>query len=249
MTADSYTVLAQSYDLLTRDIDYERWADYVQWHFSRLPRPVRSVAELGCGTGSLTRPLAQRGYLMTGIDLSPDMLSQAQQKCEGLPVTLVCQDMNRLSLPAPVDAVICCLDSVNYLTRPAALCRTFQRVFRSLRPGGLFLFDVKTPEALEEADGEMYLDETEGVYCVWRGAYSQKRRVWSCGLDIFRLRPDGAWDRGGEYHEERAWSREELSDALDAAGFHSVRRYGELKKRAPQPGACRIFYVAEKDGG
>ena len=86
---DAYTVLAGCYDRLTADVDYERWADYVERHFRRSKRPVRAVVELGCGTGSLTRLLAERGYAMTAVDLSPDMLAVADQKCAGLGVLLL----------------------------------------------------------------------------------------------------------------------------------------------------------------
>ena len=120
---DAYTALARCYDRLTDDVDYGKWADYVERHFRGAERPVRRVAELGCGTGSLTRLLARRGYEMTAVDLSPDMLAVADQKCAGLGVRFVCQDMSRLALLEPADAVLSCLDSVNYVTRPAALDR------------------------------------------------------------------------------------------------------------------------------
>ena len=110
---DAYTILARSYDRLTADVDYGKWADYIERHFRKLKRPVRSVVELGCGTGSLTRLLAGRGYRMTAVDLSPDMLAVADQKCEGLGVLFLCQDMSRLTLLERADAVVSCLDSVN----------------------------------------------------------------------------------------------------------------------------------------
>ena len=182
---DSYTVLAQCYDRLTGDVGYGKWAAYVERHLRRAGRPVRRVVELGCGTGSLTKLLAGRGYAMTAIDLSPDMLSVAAQKCEGLDVLFLCQDMSKLTLLEPADAVVCCLDSVNYVTRPAALRRTFQRVYRALAPGGLFLFDVKTPLALENAGGQTYLDEDDDTFCVWRGEYSPRRRICGYGIDLF----------------------------------------------------------------
>lgn len=244
---DSYTFLAESYDLLTTDVGYSRWADYIQWHFDRQKEPVHSVVELACGTGSLTRILAQRGYRMTSIDLSPDMLSVAAQKCEDLPVQFLCQDMSKLTLIEPADAIICCLDSVNYVTRPAALQRAFQRVCRYLKPGGLFLFDAKTPLALESADDQMYLDETEEIYCVWRGEYDPRRRICGYGIDLFTLREDGAWERQCEYHEEYAYTPDELEQYLLEAGFHNVKRYGNLKKRSPGEGEERIFFAARKD--
>lgn len=243
---DAYTVLAGWYDRLTADVDYEKWADYVERHFRRLKRPVRSVAELGCGTGSLTRLLARRGYAMTAIDLSPDMLAVAEQKCRGLDVLFLCQDMSRLTLLEPADAVVSCLDSVNYVTRPAALRRTFRRVYRALAPGGLFLFDAKTPPALEGADGQTYLDEDDGLFCVWRGEYFPKRRVCGYGLDLFVREADGGWSRGSEYHEEYAYTMDELDGFLREAGFSDIKIYGDKTMRAPKEGAQRVFFAARK---
>lgn len=244
---DAYTVLARCYDRLTADVDYEKWVDYLERHFQRWKRPVRRVTELGCGTGSLTQLLARRGYQMTGVDLSPDMLAVADQKCEGLGVLFLCQDMSRLTLLERADAVISCLDSVNYVTRPAALRRTFRRVYQALAPGGLFLFDVKTPAALEGADGQTYLDEDDDLFCVWRGEYSPKRRRCGYGLDLFLREKDGSWSRGGEYHEEYAYTLEELEGFLREAGFRHIKVYGDKTMRPPREGAQRVFFAAGKE--
>lgn len=244
---DSYTILAEYYDRLTTDVPYLRWADYIGRHFDRCGASIRSVAELGCGTGSLAAILARRGYQVTGVDLSPDMLSVAAEKCEGLDVQLVCQDMSRLTLPSETDAVICCLDSLNYLTRPALVRRTFQRVLRALKPGGLFLFDVKTPLALEGADGQIYLDENEELFCVWRGEYSPRRRICGYGIDLFALQEDGSWLRDGEYHEEYAYTMEELAAWLEEAGFRQIRQFGNLRLSAPRADEERVFFTARKE--
>ena len=244
---DAYTVLARCYDRLTDDVDYEKWAGYVERHFRKSRQPVRSVVELGCGTGSLTRLLARRGYRMTAVDLSPDMLAVADQKCRGLDVLFLCQDMSRLTLLESADAVISCLDSVNYVTRPASLKRTFRRICKALVPGGLLLFDVKTPLALEGADGQTYLDEDDGLFCVWRGEYSPKRRVCGYGLDLFVREEDGRWSRGGEYHEEYAYTMDELDGFLREAGFRHIRRYGDKTMTAPREGAERVFFTAGKE--
>lgn len=244
---DAYTALAAAYDRLTADVGYEKWADYVERQFRKAGRPIRSVAELGCGTGSLTLLLAQRGYAVTAVDLSPDMLALAEQKCRGLGVRFLCQDMSRLALPGEADAVVSCLDSVNYVTRPAALRRTFARVYRALAPGGLFLFDVKTPSALEGADGQTYLDEDDGLFCVWRADYYPRRRVCSYGLDLFLRQEDGSWSRDGEYHEEYAYTMKELRGFLQDAGFQAVRLYGDKMMSAPKEGAQRVFFAAKKE--
>jgi SAM-dependent methyltransferase len=244
---ESYTVLAEFYDQLTTDVPYLRWADYLEKQFSRHKTPIHSIVELGCGTGTLAAILASRGYQVTAVDLSPDMLSVAAGKCGELDVQLVCQDMSRLALPIQADAVICCLDSLNYVTRPAQVQRTFQRVFRALKPGGLFLFDVKTPYALEGADGQVYIDENEEVYCVWRGEYDARRRICGYGIDLFALQEDGSWWRDGEYHEEYAYTREELSAWLGDAGFTRVKQFGNLRLSQPKEGEERVFFTARKE--
>lgn len=244
---ESYTVLAEFYDQLTTDVPYQRWADYIEKQFARCKLPVRTVVELGCGTGTLASILAQRGYQITAVDLSPDMLSVAAEKCEGLDVQLVCQDMSRLTLPMQVDAVICCLDSLNYVTRPAQVQRTFQRILPSLVPGGLFLFDVKTPLALEGADGQVYIDENEEVYCVWRGEYDKRRRICSYGIDLFALQDDGSWWRDGEYHEEYAYTMEELALWLSNAGFTQIKQFGNLRLSPPKEDEERVFFTARKE--
>ena len=247
----SYDVLAGCYDRLTYDVDYARWADYIERHFRRRPLPGRTVLDLACGTGSLTWELARRGYEMIGVDRSPDMLAQAMEKeGDGCPVRpmFLCQPMERLDLYGNIDACVCCLDSVNYVTDPRRLRRAFARVHLFLTPGGLFLFDVNTQEKLEALDGQVFLDETEDVYCVWRAEWSRRSRTCSYFMDLFQLDPStGQWARGEELHRERAYTPGELTAFLQEAGFRDIHIYGDLKLRPPVPGEGRIFFVARKD--
>ena len=245
----SYDFLAGCYDRLTYDVDYSAWADYIEKHFAKTPLPGRTVLDLACGTGSLTRELALRGYEMIGADQSPEMLAEAAEKNRGaapIEPIFLCQSMEKLDLYGTIDACVCCLDSVNYVTDPKKLARAFQRVHLFLMPGGLFLFDVNTPEKLAGLDGQVFLDETEDAYCVWRAEFS--RRICTYFMDIFRLDPStGQWDRGEELHRERAYTVEELTAMLEQAGFSQVRTYGELKLRPPRPGEQRIFFTARKE--
>ena len=247
----SYDFLAGCYDRLTYDVDYAAWADYIQAHFNKHSLPGSTILDLACGTGSLTRELALRGYEMIGVDLSPDMLAEAAEKNRGVgdiePIFL-CQSMDKLDLYGTIDACVCCLDSVNYVTDPKKLRRAFERVHLFLMPGGLFLFDINTPEKLQGLDGQVFLDETEDTYCVWRAEYSRRRRVCSYFMDLFRLDEEtGLWERGEELHEEYSYTPEELTEYLRQAGFTHIRQHGNLKMRKPLPGEDRIFFTARKD--
>ena len=247
----SYDFLAGCYDQLTYDVDYSGWADYIQAHFNKGGLPGNTVLDLACGTGSLTRELAERGYEMIGVDLSADMLAEAAEKnrdVDGIPPIFLCQSMDKLDLYGTIDACVCCLDSVNYVTSPKKLQKAFERVHLFLMPGGLFLFDINTPAKLEGLDGQVFLDETEDTYCVWRAEYSRRRRICSYFMDIFRLDEEtGLWNRGEELHEEYAYTPEELTQYLQQAGFRDIRQYGNLKMRKPVPGEDRIFFTARKD--
>ena len=246
----SYEFLAGCYDELTTDVGYAKWADYLEKHFARCAIPVHTVLDLACGTGSLTRELAERGYEMIGVDLSEDMLAEASEKCrdvEGERPIFLHQSMDRLDLYGTIDACGCCLDSVNYVTRPAVLERAFQRVHLFLMPGGMFIFDVNTPEKLRSLDGQVFLDETEDTYCVWRAEYSARRRICTYAMDLFRLTESGLWERGEELHEEYAYEPDELEEMLRRAGFTGIKRYGERRMRAPREGEQRVFFVARKE--
>ena len=247
----AYHFLAGCYDRFTYDVDYASWADYIQRHFARCSLPGNTVLDLACGTGSLTRELALRGYELIGVDRSPEMLAEAAEKNrEGAPIEpiFLCQSMEKLDLYGTIDACVCCLDSVNYVTNPKRLARAFERVHLFLMPGGLFLFDINSPEKLEGLHSQIFLDETEDAYCVWRAEFSRRSRVCSYFMDIFQLdRESGQWSRGEELHQERAYTGEELTARLEKAGFVDIRTFGELKMRPPRAGEQRIFFTARKD--
>lgn len=245
----SYEYLAGCYDLFTADVDYARWADYLERHFRTGKLPIRTVLDLACGTGSLTCLLAERGYDMTGVDLSAEMLAVAMEKGRELSVEqplFLNQSMDRLDLYDTVDACVCCLDSVNYVTRPAVLRRAFQRVHLFLTPGGMFVFDINAPEKLMGLDGQMFMDENEDAACIWRAEYSKRRRICTYGMDIFTRTEGNLWLREEEVHEEYAYTPEELVSYLEEAGFTDIRQFGNLSMRAPKPNEQRIFFRARK---
>lgn len=246
----AYEYLAGCYDRFTADVPYAAWADYLEKHFARSKLPIHTVLDLACGTGSLTCELAERGYEMIGADLSEEMLAQAAEKARnvsGIPPIFLHQAMEELDLYGTIDACVCCLDSVNYVTRPKKLARAFQRVHTFLMPGGLFLFDINTPDKLRGLDGQLFMDEDEDACCIWRAEYSPRRRVCTYGFDLFFQMENGLWDRMEEVHEEYAYEPEELEDMLRQAGFRQIKQYGELKMRRPAPGEERIFFAARKE--
>lgn len=243
----AYEALAGVYDALTGDVDYPRRADYLEKLFKRSRIPVRTVLDLACGTGEMTKLLTARGYELIAVDRSTDMLAVAREKAAGLdgvPPVFINQTMPELDLYGTVDAAVCCLDSLNYLTDPRDVRRTFQRLHLFIAPGGTLVFDISTPDKLRALDGQVFLDEGEDVYCVWRCEYEKRRGLCYYWMDLFLRREDGNWDRRGEEHCQRAYGLDELRQWLEDAGFGGIRTYGDMKQSPPKPGEQRVYFSA-----
>lgn len=243
----SYEALAGSYDKLTTDVQYLKRAEWLARQFQK--KKVHAVLDLGCGTGTIACLLAQRGYAVTAVDASGEMLTEAAAKADllpGPPPFFLNQTMQRLQLLDPVDAAISTLDALNYLTRAADVRETMRRVFRWLRPGGIFIFDINSPYKLRRMDGQIWTDDREGAFCVWQTDFSEKTEICTYWVNLFRQRPDGAWERSFEKHRERAWEPEILQEWLLEAGFSKVRISGDLKADAPRPDEDRLIFRCEK---
>ena len=244
---NAYQNLAASYDRLTSDVDYESWVDFAQAILEKEGLKPRTVADLACGTGSATRILARRGYRVTAVDLSEEMLTEAMDKCadlEDLPV-FVHQNLAQLKLPRAVDMAVCFLDSLDYILDPDDCKAAIQRTYRVLNPGGIFIFDVNTPEKLRAMDGQVFLDEDDDVYCVWRGEFDGETNICSYGMDLFQR--DGAvWHRSFEEHREYAYSIDQLKGFLKDAGFTRIRVWADREFAAPREGEQRVWFQARK---
>ena len=243
----AYEALAASYDRLTNDVDYRATVDFYRDILEQEGLHPRTAVDLACGTGTVSLLLARQGLDVTGVDLSEEMLTMAQQKAEGLenPPRFVRQSLQELTLPRGVDLAVCALDSLDYITDPQDCAEAIRRVYRALNPGGIFIFDVNTPEKLRAMDGQVFLDEDEDVYCVWRGEFEEETNICSYGMDLFQ-RQGRLWRRSFEEHREYAYSAEQLTGFLKAAGFTGIRVYGDRRMEPPRPGEQRIYLKARK---
>ena len=243
----SYQQLAGAYDELTWDVGYEKRADFLEKLFRRSRIPVHTVLDLACGTGSMTWLLAGRGYELIAVDGSQEMLAAAREKNAPaeVPPLFLHQSMPRLDLYGTVDAAICCLDSLNYLTSPTDVQRTFQRLHLFIAPGGELIFDVNTLDKFQSLDGQVFLDETEESYCVWRTEF--RRSICSYWVDLFRKGTDGRYRRDTELHRQRYYAPEELAGWLREAGFGNIRVYGDCRLRRPKDGEQRVYFCCTRE--
>ncbi len=244
---EAYHALAGSYDRLTNDVDYKATVAFYWQILQRDGLSPRTAVDLACGTGSVALLLAENGLQVTGVDMSEEMLCAAAQKAQKLerPPLFVCQRLQELCLSRGVDLAVCALDSMDYITKPADCQEAIRRIYKVLNPGGCFIFDVNTPEKLQAMDGQIFLDEDEDVYCVWRGEFDRNTNICSYGMDLFQRQGHG-WTRSFEEHREYAYSAEELTGYLRQAGFTRIEVFADRCLEAPEPGAQRIYLKARK---
>lgn len=245
----AYESLASAYDGLTTDVDYRAVLSFFQTILRNNGKKPERVLDLACGTGSMSVLLAEAGYRVLAADISEEMLTVAAQKAANLEVTppfFICQPMQRLRLPYRVDAVCCFLDSLNYVTEPEDCRRAFHRVYEALEEGGVFFFDINTPFKLRGLDGQVFLDENEDSYCVWRVEFDETERICYYGIDLFRRKKE-LWERTFEQHCEYAYEPVELIQWLKEAGFSRVELYGDRREEAPEPEEQRIYFAAFKE--
>lgn len=235
-----YGPLAGWYDQLTGDVPYDQFADFYEAEFSRAGGEFRLLLDLCCGTGTLTMVMARRGYELIAADASVDMLMQAREKAADMetPPLFLLQEASRLDLYGTVDAAYCSLDGMNYIP-PEDLPQVFHRLHLFIRPGGLLIFDIRTPEWLRALDGEIFVDENEDVFCLWRADFDGESNALVYGMDIFS-REGALWRRSSEEHIEYAHSPNAISKLLEGSGFGGV----QLRRDCPQGDSGRLFLCA-----
>ncbi len=229
---EGYDAIARVYDKLNAELDYEKWADFFEKCFDKYmeSRP-ELVLDLACGTGRMTRELSKRGYDMIGVDGSAEMLSEAYMQ-ESENTLYLLQDMRSFELYGTVGAVVCCLDSINYLLTENDLKKVFSGVHNYLNPNGLFLFDVNTPYKFENVYGDCaYIledgEEGNSVYCGWQNEYDRESGICSFYLSLFEETKDGGYVRSDEIQKERCYTYETLSSLLSESGFEILGRFSD----------------------
>ena len=244
---NAYAELAKSYDRLTNDVDYQAVVAFYQEILKKENLSPRTAVDLACGTGSVALLLAKAGMNVTGVDMSAEMLCVASQKaCEQeLSIQFVCQKLQNLTMPRGIDLAVCALDSLDYILDPGDCQQALHRIYRAMNPGGCFIFDVNTPQKLRAMDGQVFLDEDDDVYCVWRGEFNEQTNICTYGMDLFQ-RYGNVWRRSFEEHQEYAYTEAQLRQYLKNAGFTHIRVYGDRTFEKPAENTQRIYFKCRK---
>lgn len=239
-----YGEFAAAYDLLTFNVPYDEIADYYAEILCKMTSGKR-LLDMGCGTGSLTVRLAERGFKVIGQDASPEMLSVAAGKSSE--VMWICQNMEETDIGGEVDAVISTLDSVNHLDGREAFLNCFRQAAECLPGGGVFVFDVNTVYKHREILGNnTFIYDVDGVYCVWQNSFDLADNGVDIELDLFFENENGTYSRGGESFREIAFSKDEYCQMLEKAGFEVVNILEYLIYNIPKDDSEKLLISAKK---
>ena len=206
------------------------------------------VLDLGCGTGTITELLYEKGYDMIGVDSSEEMLQIALDKT-GSDILYLCQDMRELDLYSTVGTVVSVCDSLNYLLMDEDVLQTFHLVNNYLFPGGIFIFDFNTIYKYEEVIGDATIAENrEDCSFIWENFYSCEDQINEYDVTVFERQEDDLYRRFTETHYQRGYTLEEMKTFLEKAGLIFVTALDEKTHKAPTETSERIYVIAREHG-
>ncbi|MGN0136253.1 methyltransferase domain-containing protein [Anaerotignum sp.] len=243
----TYEAFASVYDLFMEQVEYDQWLNHIHAVWDRLGVKPKTVIDLGCGTGSILLPLAKEGFEVIGVDLSPEMLTEADHKAaeEGLSLRLVCQDMTELELGEKADCILSLCDCMNYLTEDGQLEDAFRSIARHMKKESLFLFDMNTEYKFREVLGQNVFGSAEETAAyIWENDYDEEEKINEYYVSFFIEQENGLYERVEEYHYERAYSMEEIENGLQAAGMELMEVYDGYSFDAPHAESERLLFAA-----
>ena len=239
----AYVHLAKWFEYLNDDCGYQQWSQYLIDTLKEYP--LSCGLDIGCGGGWFTRALQKHGYMMTGMDISPEMLDFAQQQALRLGVRseYILGDITKKKLPKKFDFITAINDCINYIPKEK-LGSALKNVAAMLKKGGIFFFDISSKRKFERkiANTVSVDDRDEVTYLSFNKQEGDKITM---EVTLFSKNPDGSYTRADETHIQYAYEIEELSTALSAAGLNVLLIEGHL--HTDEKTADRICILAQKE--
>ena len=259
-----YQDFAGVYDGLMDNVPYEQWAERLDTLIRKygVSGPERDaegvldseknlVLDLGCGTGTLTELLYQKGYDMLGVDVSGDMLNIAMEKKEksGSEILYLQQDMRELELYSTVGTVFCVCDSLNYILEEDELAEVVSLVNNYLFPGGIFIFDFNTVYKYREVIGNTTIAENrEDCSFIWENFYDDEEEMNEYDLTVFVREEGEHFRRFTETHFQRGYTVEQMTGLAKQAGMTIVEVMDADTGQTVTEQSERVYVVAREQG-
>ncbi len=247
---EAYQSFARVYDLFMDDVDYGTWSRFLTEKLKKYGIRDGLVLDLGCGTGKMTELLSAAGYDMIGVDGSPDMLEEAQEKKleSGRDILYLLQDMREFELYGTVRAVVSCCDSLNYILEREELLQVFRLVNNYLDQGGLFCFDFSTEEKYRQIGEDTIADSREEGSFIWENYYDPEEKINEYDLTFFLREESGLYRKFEETHYQRAYTLPEIKELLEGAGLKFLEAHKGYTEGTPGADCDRILVIAREQG-
>lgn len=243
----AYDKFAKIYDrLIYEDINYEEMASFILEKCKSYGVDNGNYLDLACGTGNVTVPVGKHFKNIYGVDLSEEMLREAYDKLRQNRIKgkIICQDISELDLNESFDLITCVLDSSNYITDYEDLKSYFKGVNSHLKDGGVFIFDINSHYKLSEVLGNnVYIYNEENTFYTWENSFEDD--ICSMFLTFF-VREGDLYERFDEEHEERAYTLNQIEQALEEADLEIKEIYNGYKNEEIHEESERIVFVVAK---
>lgn len=225
---ENFNRYARFYDLFYRKKDYEKESEFVFELLKKVGvKKPRRVLDVGCGTGGHVLRLAEHGYRVDGIDLSPDMITIAESKIRkarlGKLASVSVEDIRVFASETRYDLVMAMFAVIGYITTTKDLLAAFGNISSMLRRGGAFVFDVWFGPAVLNDLPETRISEFDlGKDRIIRMAEPQldvRRQVVNVHYRVLKVSGNNRIERIDEHHLMRFFFIQELELMLQSAGM------------------------------
>lgn len=246
----SYNIFSSVYDILTDNVDYDKIANKICSLLSLNGINGGLLLDLGCGTGTLSFLLEEKGFDIIGVDPSEDMLSVAIEKKYDLNsnTMFLCQSGEALDLFGTIDCAVCTLDAINHIDSLDKIKAAISRVSLFMNMGGIFVFDINTPFKHEEILGNnTFVYDMDEVYCVWQNSFDKENCKTQIDLDFFiKNEDDELFERYSENFCEYSYDFEDIEKILSECGFELLNTFDDYSDKPVNAETQRITLVAKK---
>lgn len=250
---EAYLNFANVYDELMDNIPYDEWFNYLHGLLLEYNIIDGIIAELGCGTGSMTELLSNAGYDMIGIDNSPSMLDVANNKKneKGSSSLYLCQDMREFELYGTVSAVVSICDSINYVTDADELLQVFKLVNNYLDPKGIFIFDFHPKHYYKEIVANSTIaEDRDNISFIWDNFYDEDEDINELYLSLFiqENEREHLYKKYEEIHLQKGYTLSDMISLIKKSGLEFICAYDAFTKNTATEECERIYIIACEHG-
>jgi SAM-dependent methyltransferase len=250
LATEPFNLYNTYYDLLYKDKNYTKEADYVSKIIQKYNPGAKHIIELGSGTGNYSKPLSNIGYTITGIELNEEMNKIASTKSipNFAPITA---DIVTFDLPNQYDAVVALFHVISYLNTNHQITGCFKQVAKHLKPKGLFVFDIWYSAAVYTLKLEHRIKKIENETIeITRYAnpviFYEKNIVHVNYEMIIKNKLSNEYEKLNEVHSMRHFSTPEIKLFAELSGFDLIGSEEFLSAKEPSADTWGVCYILQK---